>query len=135
MEAWQYRMLKQPKKSKYKAKKTVVDGMTFDSKKESKEWATLCMLQKAGQIDELYRQVAFPLIPTIKYGDETVRGCKYFADFYYHDKDLGWVAQDTKGYQTPDYKIKKKLFLQKYVYTGQLIFIESGKDKKIYKKL
>lgn len=133
MEKWQYALLKQPK-SKYKAKKTKVDGLTFDSKKESKEWATLCMLQKAGQIEELYRQYSFPLIPTRKYGNETVRGCKYIADFFYRDKDLGWVAQDTKGYQTAEYKVKKKLFLEKYVWTGQCVFIESGSEKKIYKK-
>lgn len=134
MEDWQYALLKKPKKSKYKAKKVVLDKKTFDSKAESKEWLELCQRQKNGEIGNLYRQYSFILIPTRKYGTETVRGCKYIADFFYEDKDLGWVAQDTKGFPTETYVVKKKLFLEKYVATGQVVFIESGKEKKIYKK-
>lgn len=134
MELWQYKQLKQPKKSKYKAKRVVLKGEKFDSKAESKEWLELCERQRKGEIGNLYRQYSFALIPTRTYGTETVRGCKYIADFFYEDYKLGWVAQDTKGMPTEAYKVKKKIFLEKYVATGEITFIESGKEKKIYKK-
>ncbi|MEP0454477.1 MAG: DUF1064 domain-containing protein, partial [Roseibium sp.] len=52
----------QPKSQKYGAQRTVVDGVTFDSKKEAARWAQLCLLQRAGQISDLKRQVVVPLV-------------------------------------------------------------------------
>jgi hypothetical protein len=49
--------------SKYKAKKTVVDGITFDSQKEAQRWCELRLLEKAGVIKNLQRQVPFEIIP------------------------------------------------------------------------
>ena len=57
------------KDSKYKSKKTVVDGMTFDSLKESQRYSVLVLMQRAGEISDLQRQVPFVLIPAQRLPD------------------------------------------------------------------
>ena len=59
--------------SKYKNKKTVVDGITFDSKKEASRYLELKKLKDAGFIDDLELQVKFVLIPK----QEGERECRY----------------------------------------------------------
>ena len=49
--------------SKYHSKKITIDGMTFDSQKEYKRWCELRLLEKAGEITNLQRQVPFEVIP------------------------------------------------------------------------
>lgn len=118
--------------SKYGNQKYQVDNRLFDSKKEAERYCELKMLLKAGEIKELELQKPFELIPTRSYSGGTVRGCKYIADFYYYDGKLkSYVAEDTKGFATESYKIKKKIFLEKYVANGDLVFFENGK-KQIY---
>ena len=95
---------------KYHNKKTVVQGIKFDSKKEANRFLELQMLEKAGEISQLERQVKFELIPKQK-GE---RSCSYIADFVYRTKDGEQIVEDTKGYRTPEYKIKRKLMLFKY---------------------
>lgn len=108
-------------KSKYNSRKIVRDGMKFDSLKEYRRWKELALLQQAGQISGLQRQVKFVLIPaqyeeipdpkTGKIKRKCVeRECTYRADFVYL-KDGEKVVEDSKGFRTPDYKIKKKLML------------------------
>ena len=53
----------QAKKQKYHAQKIVIDGIDFPSKKEARRWMELLLLQKAGEIEGLRRQVRFELIP------------------------------------------------------------------------
>ena len=130
-----YEYLKKKKCNKYGNRKISLDGLTFDSRFEAKKWQELCMRQRIGEITELQRQVRFPLIPTRHYGKECVRGCSYVADFVYTEKDGQSVVVDTKGFETPEYIIKKKLFLEKYVLSGEYIFIEEKeKNMKIFKK-
>ena len=99
---------------KFGNKKVLVDGMTFDSKKEARRYLELKMRQQAGEISGLECQKVFELIP--KQVDEDgkciERDCKYIADFVYTDKDGKIVVEDTKGYKTPDYIIKRKLMLK-----------------------
>lgn len=99
--------------NKYRAKKTEIDGIRFDSQKEALRYRELKLLEKAGEITELKRQVEFVLIPQQKRNGKVVeRRCSYFADFVYHDKDGEMIVEDTKGVRTPDYIIKRKLMLQ-----------------------
>lgn len=49
--------------SKYHSKKITVDGETFDSKKEYRRYRELLLLERAGLITNLQRQVKFLLIP------------------------------------------------------------------------
>lgn len=113
--------------SKYKSEKTIVDGITFDSRKEARRFQELRLLEKAGKISELRRQVKYILIPAQREPDSigkrggVIKGrllereVAYYADFVYFDNDLGgYVVEDTKGMKTPEYIIKRKLML--YVY-------------------
>ena len=100
--------------NKYHNKKTVIDGIKFDSKKESQYYLKLKMLEKAGKIRDLKLQVPFVLLETFKVGDRTYRKAKYIADFtYYDDKDKLHVI-DVKGFHTNEYQLKKKLMAWKY---------------------
>lgn len=111
-------------RSKYKDKKTLVDGIVFDSKKEAARYQELKLLEKAGIIKDLSLQPNFLLQDKFKYRGKTHRKIEYIADFqYYVVKDKKWVVEDVKGYQTDVYRIKKKLFLKRY--GEEVDFIES----------
>lgn len=98
--------------SKYKAKKTEVDGIAFDSKKEAKRYQELKLFEKTKVISNLQRQVKFELIPSQKIdGKVAERACSYVADFVYSDKQGNTIVEDTKGVKTKDYIIKRKLML------------------------
>ena len=115
-------------RSKYGAKKVTVDGITFDSQKEARRFRELSLLEKAGKITELQRQVKYELIPAQRIDGKVVeRACHYVADFVYqvpvhkqYENEQGHlvfadgyetVVEDTKGFKTPEYRIKKKLLL------------------------
>lgn len=72
---------------KYNSKKTVVDGQKFDSKKEANRYQELLLLEKAGVIKNLSRQVKFVLIPSQRdeNGKVIERECSYKADFKYEE--------------------------------------------------
>ena len=90
--------------SKYGAKKTVVDGITFPSKLEAKRWNELQTLQMAGAISGLKRQVPFDL----KVNGHLI--CRYIADFTYTQAATGEiVCEDAKGVMTPAFRLKAKL--------------------------
>lgn len=100
-------------KSKYHNKKVMIDGIKFDSKKEANRYQELKLMQRAGIITDLQRQVKYVLVPSQKGDDGRVieRPCTYIADFVYIDENGKTVIEDTKGYRTSDYKIKRKLML------------------------
>lgn len=94
------------KVSKYRNKKTVVDGIVFDSKAEANRYVHLLLLQNAGAITNLACQVPFELIP--KQAGE--RAARYVADFVY-EEDGERIVEDTKGMKTKDYILKRKMML------------------------
>ena len=97
--------------SKYKSRKVTVGGITFDSRKEYTRWVELILLLKSGQISDLKRQVKFELIPSQRIDGKVVeRACSYVADFVYTENGKT-VVEDTKGFKTPEYIIKRKLML------------------------
>lgn len=97
--------------SKYHNRKTIIDGIPFDSAKEGQRYLELKMLQRTGKIRDLSMQVEFELIP--KQAGE--RACKYKADFVYHMTDTGkMVVEDVKGKRTREYIIKRKLMLWRH---------------------
>lgn len=99
------------KYNKYGAQKVTIDGITFDSKKEANRYLELKLLLRAGQIKNLELQKEYTLIPALKVdGKLAERACKYKADFVYEENGET-VVEDTKGYRTPEYKIKRKLML------------------------
>lgn len=108
--------------NKYRNQKCEIDGIIFDSKKEANRYNELKLLVRTGEISDLQRQVKYVLIPqyreTIldkkgnpKPGKVIERECDYIADFVYKDKDGNMIVEDTKGFRTTDYKIKRKLML------------------------
>lgn len=94
--------------SKYNARKTVVDGIEFDSAKEAKRYAKLRALEDAGKIQHLRLQVPFELLPSFECEGVKYRGMKYIADFVYYRNGVR-VVEDVKGAKTPEYRMKKKL--------------------------
>jgi hypothetical protein len=107
--------------SKYGSKKIIIDGITFDSKKEAKRYEELKLLEKARKIDSFELQKSFLLQEGFvekkpnSIGSKFIRPITYICDFFYYDKDKGWfVVEDVKGIKTEAYKLKKKLFLNKY---------------------
>lgn len=109
-------------RNKYGSRKVVRDGMTFDSVKEYNRWCELRLLERAGQITDLRRQMTYLLIPCqyepdtigvrggVKRGKLLEREVSYVADFVY-TQDGNTVVEDTKGFKTKDYIIKRKLML------------------------
>ena len=96
---------------KYASKKTVVGDKVFDSKKEAQRYIELKLLEDAGEISDLQTQVRYTLIPSQKIDGKVVeRPCDYMADFVY-TQDGKTVVEDTKGFRTRDYIIKRKLML------------------------
>ncbi len=110
-------------RSKYGAKKTVVDGITFDSQAEATRYGVLKVIQASGLITGLRLQVPYQI---------TVNGkkvCRYVADFVYIENGKE-VVEDVKGMKTPVYNLKKKLMEAVF---GVVIF-ESGLRKKKKRK-
>lgn len=111
--------------NKYRNKKIkTADGLVFDSRKEYKRYVELKAMEYGGIITDLERQVKYVLIPTQREPDEIgKRGgihkgrviekeCSYLADFRYRVAETGEiVVEDTKGFRTAEYKIKRKLML------------------------
>ena len=108
---------------KYHAKKIKRDGIVFDSVREYNRWCELQLLERAGKISGLRRQVKFQLIPAqyeriwnqkqhcYRKGRCIERDCNYIADFCYYDESGSYVVEDAKGFRTPEYRIKRKLLL------------------------
>ena len=92
-------------------KTTTFDGITFDSAKEARRWGELKLMQRAGIISDLQRQVKYELIPS-QYidGKCAERSLSYIADFVYKENGKT-IVEDTKGVKTPDYILKRKLML------------------------
>lgn len=117
-------------RSKYGSRKQTVSGITFDSRKEAQRFQELRLLERAGEIFDLRLQVKYVLIPTQREASlETYKSgpnkgrrkpgkvleheCAYIADFVY-TRGGETIVEDTKGFRTEVYKIKRKLMLERY---------------------
>lgn len=99
--------------SKYRAKKTEIDGIKFDSKKEAKRYITLRELERKGNIEKLMLQPRFLLQEGFRKNGKAYRKIEYVADFMYQ-QDGKLIVEDVKGIKTDVYKLKQKLFEKKY---------------------
>lgn len=110
------------KESKYHNKKVEVDGKTFDSKHEGKDYIKLKSMEDSGIISNLQTQVPFELQPKYTTRDgRKIRAITYLADFVYERDGMKYV-QDSKGMRTDTYRLKRKMFEYKY---PEYVFIES----------
>lgn len=99
-------MLKRPK---YNNKKTNVNGILFDSKKEADRYVLLTRRKAIGEVVDIHLQVPFV------FALEGKKMFTYKADFVYFDKIANeLVIEDVKGFRTPLYKLKKKLIEQQH---------------------
>ena len=100
-------------RSKYHAKKTVIDGITFDSRKEASRYLALKSMEEDGTIEDLRRQVRYELVPAFDVDGKHYRPVFYVADFVYVENGKE-VVEDVKGVRTDTYKLKSKLFARRY---------------------
>ncbi len=100
------------RRSKYGNRKTVVDGITFDSQREARHYQELCLREKAGEIIDL--QVQRPYVLSVNGANI----CTYIADFFFLERECPqttkhevWtqVVADSKGVRTAVYRLKAKL--------------------------
>lgn len=98
---------------KYHARKTTVDGITFDSRKEADRYLVLKGMEEDGLIEDLRRQVRYELVPAFDVDGRHYRPVYYVADFVYVEGGRE-VVEDVKGMRTDVYKLKSKLFARRY---------------------
>lgn len=105
------------RRNKYKNKNVVVDGIEFQSIKESYRYKELKLLQRAGLIYNLKMQTSFELQPSFKRNGKTIRAITYKADFDYMTKDGRHILEDVKSPATEKdkvYRLKRKMLQYKY---------------------
>lgn len=113
--------------NKYGAQPVVVNGQAYRSKRELKRHAELQMLERAGLIAELRREVPFELLGRQQRDDGGVeQPVTYVADYVYRDRERGGclVVEDvkSKATRTRDYIIKRKLMLREHGITIREIY-------------
>ena len=104
-------------RSKYNAIETVVNGIRFRSKLEATRFQQLLFLLQAGEICDLSLQFEFQILHGYINPEtgEKEKSSFYVADFVYLDcREHKWIAEDTKGMETKDFKLKWKMVKQKY---------------------
>lgn len=113
--------------NKYRAKKTTVDDIEFDSYMEAKRYRQLVTLEMAGEISDLVLQPKFRPMDSYKYNGKAIKAIDYIADFMYRE-DGKLIVEDVKGMRTPAYIIKSKLFIKKYIL--ELEYIDEFRELK-----
>lgn len=93
-------------KSKYRNVKTVVDNITFDSKREAARYSDLKLLERGKVISDLKLQVPFVLLPSVVIAGRKKPALRYIADFVYMENGKQ-VVEDVKGMLSEVYKIKR----------------------------
>jgi hypothetical protein len=97
------------KRNKYGNKQVIYDGIPFHSTKEGNRYLELKLLQRAGVISNLELQKPYVIIHASEYGNDV----KYIADFVY-EQDGRTVVEDSKGFRTKEYVIKKRLMAERF---------------------
>jgi len=93
-------------RNKYGAKKTQVGEITFDSKKEAQRYMELQLLERAGEITNLRRQVKIDLIGQYRpMYTRTGRKMRLTVDFAYVEDNIE-VLEDAKGMWTRDFEVR-----------------------------
>jgi hypothetical protein len=112
---------------KYKNKWTICNQMhKHASQKEAHRCDELTILERQGYIKDLLQQPIFNLLHGFLWHKEKMRGIDYVADFSYYDNQKKcFVVEDTKGYKTDLYVMKKKLLLNIMKTREDFVFLES----------
>jgi hypothetical protein len=126
--------------NKFSARKTLVDGIEFDSDAESRRYLELVLLERAGEISNLELQPVFILQPSFKVKTtvltpegrtrtktRTIRAITYRADFRYTDSTGQVVVEDVKGVETEAFRLKAKMTL--YVHGVEVIKVKMARER------
>lgn len=105
------------RKSKYNNVKVVLDGITFDSIAESEYYLWLKSQVEQGEIPGFEVQRRFVIVDGFRYQGKKQSAVHYTADFVYLRDDT-LIVVDVKGFKTPVYQIKRKLFISRYCHPG-----------------
>jgi len=101
------------RKSKYNAMRTIVGNVMFHSKGEANRWLDLKLMERAGEITDLRRQVPFKLLAWTPNGPEQIG--IYRSDFQYRDMRTNQeVVEDFKGCVTAEFKRTQKIMKANY---------------------
>lgn len=130
-------------KTKYGSKKTEIDGYTFDSQAEARYYEQLKWLLEHREIKSFRLQPRYTLLESFKKNGKTFRKTEYIADFEITHLDGSIEVVDVKGFETPVFALKRKLFEKLYpdhklsvvTYNKTHGWIELDKLKKIRKKV
>lgn len=112
--------------TKYRNEKCECNGIKFDSKAERLRYMELSRLERFEIIQGLVLQPRFTLLEKFESNGNKYRAIEYVADFRYFENGND-IVEDVKGKETPEYKIKRKLFLEQRdrdVFGGQIVFRE-----------
>ena len=102
------------RRNKYNARKVTIRGHTFDSQKEADRYLVLLSRHQAGEITMLEIHPKYELQPAFMHRGKKIRAINYEADFEYMDNDYNHIIEDVKGFETPVFKLKHKMFLRQY---------------------
>lgn len=98
-----------------RSKKTVIDGITFDSKTEAEYYEYLKSLERDKKIYRLRCHPVYVLQDAVERHGKKYKAIKYIADFeYWSDEEQINVVVDVKGYAMEDARLKRKLFAYNY---------------------
>lgn len=103
--------------NKYHARKTLLDGIWFDSKAEAQRYGELKLMKRAGEIERLRLQPRYLLQEAFRAASDGLRYRKieYVGDFEYWDRQSQrLICEDVKGVRTDVYRVKRKMFLARY---------------------
>lgn len=120
------------RRNKYGAQKVEFEGETFDSKLELARYKELRFLEAAGDIQNLRRQVRFPIEVN------GVKICTYVADFCYDEFTQIGAAHIVEDVKSPisakirDYLLKKKLM--RAVYGVEIREVYTNANRPLRKK-
>lgn len=108
--------------NKYHARKTKIDGITFDSLAEARRYSELLLLQQAGEISNLEVHPRYEIMPAFEFCGEKVHKTEYEADFTYTERRR-LIIEDVKGgkaTQTRLFQLKLKMLKYKLRFDGDV---------------
>ncbi len=108
-------MMRTSTRSKYNAKKVVIDDIKFDSKAEAAYYQQLKLLKMTGEVVSFDLQPEFVLQESFRKNGKLYRAIKYKADFLVRYSDGHEELIDIKGMLTKEFRIKQKLFELRYM--------------------
>lgn len=113
-------------RSKYNAKKVVIDNIKFDSKAEAAYYQQLKLLKMTGEVVSFDLQPEFILQDSFVKNGKKYHAIKYRADFLVRYKDGHEELIDVKGMSTNEFILKRKLFEMRYMQSIKCVKLKGG---------